>query len=188
MKINKLLKKARKNQHVVSFFRGSGWSDFSLGYVDELCDGFVRIKSLNKFGERVGYEIVELNDIEKIQINGLYESKTKQLNERFEKSNKYAENNLEFSKGENLLDVVLDKSTKEELVISLWLTNENDSITGIVQNEDDGIISLLAINEYGDVSGNIFIYYDDVAVVDINGKRELSINYLYMRKKSVMSK
>jgi len=183
MKINKVLKKARKNQYVVSFFRGAGWSDFSLGYVDELCDDFVRIKSLNKFGERTGYEIIKLDDIEKVQVNGIYENKTKQLNDRFKESNKYSENNLEFHKGENLLDVIIEKSNKDGLLISLWLTNESDSITGIVQDMGDGIISLLVLNEYGDISGNIFLYYDDVVIVDINGKRELCINYLYEKNK-----
>ena len=84
-----ILKGAKSEGKIVSIYvEPQNWDSFSLGFVDLIDDNYVRLKSLNKFGEFDGYEIRSLDEIIKIEMDGKYERKIDSLHKNFAKQTK----------------------------------------------------------------------------------------------------
>ncbi|POZ52864.1 hypothetical protein [Methylovulum psychrotolerans] len=178
MPFKQILEYAKIHNIIVSaYVNANDWGQYSVGYVDSITNGHVRLRTLSKYGENAGFEIRLLSDIVKIEYDGKYEKKIELLNKKQGKVFNEIDPN-KISSG-NLFEDALKQSLEDSVVIVIWGNDPDDSLVGIVEKLDSELISVRLVNEFGEDDGLSTIKIDEINSIDFNTQSEQVRSFLY---------
>jgi hypothetical protein len=173
------LKKARLAEEVVAIYTDISEPDkFSAGFVDQIDDTWIRLRSISSEGEDDGYEVRALKDIFKIAINGRYEQKIDFISNNREDVFKNVE--LDHSVEMGVAVATLKEAQEKELIANFWMRAEGafHSVTGYVDNLDQDIVRILEVDNYGQEDGVLLLDLNQVVGVSCNDLRCQMIKFL----------
>lgn len=174
--IEKLIECMNKNNLVSIFFEAESTS-FSLGYIDAMDIDHIRLKYLSNDGLQLGYELIRIEDIFRIEENSDYHKKIEFLYQNFK--GKYTSVNLinQGNKYNNIMIETLSEFQKQKLVVELNI--EDDNIIGIVKEIFDDYVTILVLNNYGQIVEETTILVKKINTIDCGNKELQIIQFLF---------
>lgn len=169
--IEKLIECMNKN-NLVSIFSEAGSTSFSLGYIDAMDTSYIRLKYLSNDGLLLGYELIRINDIFRIEENSDYHKKIEFLHQNFK--GKYTSVNIlnQNDQYNSVMIETLSEFQKQRLVVELNI--EDDNIIGVVKEILDDYITILVLDDYGQTVEETTILVKKINTID-GGNKELQI-------------
>ncbi len=172
------LKKAKIANQIISIHSDpSEQSKCSVGFVDQIKSGWVRLRAISPEGEEAGYEIRPLEEIFRIDINSDYENKIDFLRNNYKDIFEEVELSLPIEKG-NIIFTTLKEAQQKHLVVILWTEDEFDSVIGYVENLEQDSVRILSIDDFGREDGFIILDLTKVTSVDCNSRKCQIIKFL----------
>ena len=178
------LKLANEANIVVSIFTDIyNKEKCSTGFIKSIDKTDILLKHLNQNGESDGYILRRIEDIYRIDIDGLYENKLKKL--YYYKNEEHDKLLLE-NKNIRYELLLFAEQHRKFLEISIDYDNEQEIIVGYIKRidtENDNFF-INKVNSYGVDDGITVIHIDDIISLnyDSNDARDLSILYNCDRK------
>ena len=151
----------------------------SVGYVEQLSDCDVRLRAISPEGLPGGYEIRSLEDVYRVDIDGLYEKNIHFLSRHQGKifQDAHCESAAE---GESLLLSTLhDAAQHARKIVVLWTQDREDSIVGYVEDVHDETVKMLSIDEYGREDGMILVDVRALVSMDYNSTQCQVLEYVH---------
>jgi hypothetical protein len=175
--LNKLIQ-YMDNKKLISIYTNNSVDDFSLGFIDTMDKDFIRMRILSNDGIYLGYEIIKVDSISRIDEDSIYDKKVEFLSNNFK--GKYSEVTLKSNNDEDTVVIDLLKESKnKKLVLSLSLSEDilND-IIGIIYNISDNLISILSLDDYGKEIEKVNINVQDIFSISCGDKKLQIIQFL----------
>jgi len=155
------------------------WSSCAVGLVDGLSDLHVCLKSISKDGCVGGFEVRRLEDIFKLDCDGSYERKLRNLVDATQIS-------LPASIGESsdlLLDV-LERAKEQGLVVTIWGGDLDDSLVGFVRELSDEAVRVSVVDEFGCADGYSWLSLEEIVALDAGTAPELKLARAWTKQAS----
>ena len=173
-----ILKKLKENQTLVSLHFDEGDpTSVSVGYIIEVTMTHVLLESVSKDGMKIGYYLYEINQLFRIDYDGLYEQKISSLLTKF--NGNYQHTKLDKFESTNLIMELLMFAKNHNLISILWLEDNEDSICGFVDKVENGLITISQIDDFGNRDGTVIIEEKTIETISVNDKKCQILNFLY---------
>jgi len=160
-----------EQKKIISVYTYGNTDNFSLGFIDTMDKNFIRIRTLSNDGIYLGYEIIKIDTISRVDLNSIYEKKIQFLADNF-KGN-YSEITLPSDNIEDTVIIdILKESKKNKIVLSLsFKENSTNDIVGIVNKISSKTVSIISLDDYGQEIENTVICVDDILSIECGEKR-----------------
>ena len=160
-----VIKKYFNENAVVSIYNNfDDTSVFEVGYINTYNDSEILLSSINERGEYAGYILFHIDDIFRIEANGEYEEKIKNLYSlKNQKHEKFELVNAE------IVYSVLDFAKENNLLVSFEF--ENDCRVGFVDKHKDNLCTINTISDFGKPDG--------IAVIDIDAVESIFVDSVF---------
>jgi len=178
-----ILKAARAKNSVISIHEDiDDVLLVSTGFVKKVNKNLLILESISPEGIPSGDKIIKLQEIILIDIEGIYETKLKKLYEGYLKDIIYIKYTLLY-KTDNYILETLQISKSKKLVITIWINNQEETLSGIVEEIQKDKVILSIIDSYGYFFSKTIFYYKYITRLEINSKENQVKKYLYLSKK-----
>lgn len=177
MSFQKLLKKAQSDQSVVSVYSDpSDWDSFSVGRIVTVSDEVVVIAALSKLGQQAGFELRQMSEIYRLEVDGQYERKIAAL---AASGGAYARAaTVEFQSKDDPIDIVLRASLQDKVVLTIWGDDDDSSMTGVITGLDEDTVEIALLDTFGVRDGTAHLSKDEIVALDYNGISEQVLRFL----------
>lgn len=162
--INRQLRELLASGRLAEIYDNGNTDSFTVGRVIDFDEEYFLIQSFQKTGENDGLTLIEIDNLDMIVAGGCYTEKIKSLNEW-----RGGEEFPVIKNTGNLLFSVLEASLVNKEVIAAWVNGMKDfDLTGTVADIDkeQGIVTLLSLNKYGEYDGTYTFDTDDIYALD----------------------
>ena len=176
--ISKLIK-YMESKKLISVYTYLDTENFSLGYIDTMDKDFIRLRTLSNDGIYLGYEIVKIDSISRIDEDSLYDKKIQYLSKNFR--GKYSEITLKSDNDEDSVIIdLLKESQSKKIVLAVGFNDDNsDSFIGIVYRIDNECATILSLDEYGEELEKITVFIKDITSISCGDKNLQIIQFLW---------
>lgn len=173
-----LLKKSHEINAIVSlFFDRAAPGSPVIGKVVCCNEEHIVISAISPIGMWDGYQLRRTQDLFKIEGKGEYEEKIQTLFEK--RGGALQQHPLTFSEGDNLIDQVIGFARKDIAVIGLGLEGSEEVLSGFLQPEEDVLLRLSLLNQYGRDDGYACIPKEDIDFMELHSVECRSLGYLW---------
>ena len=176
--IDKLIK-CMESKKLISVYTHMNSENFSLGFIDTMDKDFIRLRTLSNDGIYLGYELVRIDSIFRIDEDSLYDKKINYLAKHFK--GRYSEITLKSDNDESSVIIdLLKESQNKKIVVSIDISNDNSGgIIGIIQRIDNDYVTILSLDEYGEEIEKSTLLIKDIASVSCGDKSLQIIQFLW---------
>lgn len=147
---------------------------FSLGFVLAVDDNFVLLNAVNKYGENIGFLLVNLESIFLFNNDLMYSGKVMKL---FKLKNQHKET-LEILNNDILLSV-LETVKMQKCLIEI---NNDDNYIGYIKEYNNELLTLNSIDNYGNHLGLAYIDINHINVAQCRDMYLKDLELLYGAK------
>lgn len=183
MSIRDAMRSALQSRQIVSIHTDKkDWSRCAVGFVDGISDLHVCLKSIGKDGCVGGFEVRRLEDIFRVDCDGLYERKLLNLIDT-------AQISLPASLGGSS-DLVLDVlgiAKQQELVVTIWGGDIDDSLVGFVHEVNDEAVRISVVDEFGCADGYSWLSLEEIGALDAGTAPEAKLAKSWVKQKNIPS-
>ena len=174
--MKKLIEKVFKNKSFVSFYDDVSDSEkHYTGMINAFDETVVLISHANARGEYDGYILKRIDDIFRIDFDGKYENKIKNLYNIKKQNHK-----LRIDNSDEIVNHILQYAIDNRLIVRFEI--DNNIIIGFIKSIFDNIIKVKQLDDYGDVLCNTIINIDEVDTISVDTDYEQDIKTLYYYK------
>ena len=173
----KALTNARERRCLVEIYAGHE-DRFSVGRVDALDATHFRLNALDRAGQPDGIVVRALADVSRI------ETETEYLTQRIARlKDLYGAPPLHMPQrlvgsNPNLLRDALALSLEDRTVVTIWTNSDDFQQTGIVAKLSDDAGTILDLDEYGLVDGEVPFRIADIRQLDFGGEHQRIVQHL----------
>lgn len=154
------------SDELISVYTNVDESDiFTLGYLIGIDENNVLMNMVDRYGEEIGFCIINANDIYNIEHDKMYSGKIEKLFKLKEQKRQYISNS-----DSNPMVNFLKHAFDNHLLIQV---NEDDYYIGYVKDFSDQILTTEKIDNYGDEIG--------ISSLDMNNVNSLKCQTKYLR-------
>lgn len=179
------LKQSMVEKVIVSIFSNRNQPDAcSVGYVEAITEDQVLLNHVTPTGLADGIVIRRLEDVFRVDINGLYEQKLHRL--YFLQHQSHQTLLLDPANTEtNLFNEILIQAQKLGLIVNVCIdeTETQDNIIGLTKEVSKFEVVISRISEYGLVDGESILLLDDIVKLNCDTDEEHILKLLYQDNK-----
>jgi hypothetical protein len=178
--IIKTMEKSKKEDKIITVYSDiDDYTNYECGFFYLKSENEFVLKSVTETGLYDGYLVIELDDVYRVDYDGQYERKLEKLyNLNRSRHSKRVKENI-FSE-QNLFIDVMEMAESNNLYISLIFDNDEEEIvSGIVEEFTDEYVKLKVINEYGEFDGYTTVDIDEILKLSCDGEDEQVIKKLH---------
>ena len=145
--LHKLIEYMEKKK-LISIYKNDNLQDFSLGVIDTMDSNFIRLRTLSNDGIYLGYEIIKIDSISRIDEDSDYDKKVYFLSQNFK--GKYSEIKLNSNNKKDSVLYIIETVKINKIVVSIGLSKDTEiDIIGIIDNILNDIVTIIALDDNG---------------------------------------
>ena len=151
------------------------YDKFSVGYILSVAEDSFLTKHLSTRGEFDGYSVRKVDDVYRVETNGLYLHKIEQLY-------KQKINQVEIpaiDTNGNLLLNAITYAINNNFITIICIDESANDIVGYIESFDNYNIKVLQISEYGQKNGETIFSVDEIIKICINDTDCVDLDILY---------
>lgn len=176
--IEKDLRAAVSKRRIVTIFADKGNSSGVVsGYADATTKEHVRIKAIDRFGNKDGYKVRRLSDIHRVDWDSDYERILEFLSSRVQPEQQAIPDLPPVGPDEDLNSSTLLQAKDRELVV--YVESHGIQLFGYVAGLTLEAVRLSAIDEAGRQNGHLVVRLDAIDVIDCNTLYERRLDILH---------
>ncbi|AGW14186.1 hypothetical protein [Megalodesulfovibrio gigas] len=181
MAIIDVLAKAKKDGTMVAtHINPADQSSCSVGFVYYVDENWYILKSYAPDGSDDGYEIRRTNDLFRVDMQGVYESKIEFLSKHHQEFRHRVEIPT-IKSNDNLIGEILQALVASNAIGVFWTTDDDDSIIGFVKEYDSEWVTVQIVDDYGRVDSLVAVKHSEIRAIDFNSKKCQIINFLHQK-------
>ncbi len=175
--LHKLIEYMEKKK-LISIYKNDNLQDFSLGVIDTMDSNFIRLRTLSNDGIYLGYEIIKIDSISRIDEDSDYDKKVYFLSQNFK--GKYSEIKLNSNnKKDSVLFDIIETVKINKIVVSIGLSKDTEiDIIGIIDNILNDIVTIIALDDNGKEIEKCSIHIDNIFHINCGDKKLQIIQFL----------
>ena len=149
------------------------------GFIGALDDNLVLINHISRDGYYDGYILIQLSDVHRVDVEGNYEIRLKQLY-----TIRNQKHDGRFIDQRNLCLPFFQFGKDKKLILSAEI--DDYALTGFLIDYDAEYIKLLLVDEFGVLNGESIVEINEVRSFVMDSSTEQSIKLLYDYKRGVL--
>jgi|GEM_PF-2002604 hypothetical protein len=175
-----ILKQAYENKFLTSLYTNrNDYCKFNVGYVLNVSDNWCLLKLISPHGEFDGYSVRTIDDVYRLEIDGLYINKIETLyKHKIYRGKEIPEIN---SSGDILLDAI-DYAFINKLIVIICIGEDASDIFGYIEYYDNNKIKILQMTDYGQKNGETIFGINEIRRMNINDMDCMDLEILYRNR------
>lgn len=181
-----LLKRSMNENIIVSVFSNTNQPETcSVGYVEAITKDQVIIKDVTNTGLTAGYVIRKLENVFRIDIDGMHEQKMHKLY-KMQKQSHVSILKYKIDIEANIFMEILKISHNLGLVVRICVDESDiqEDIIGLVKEVSGNEVVISRIDEYGLADGESAIMLDDVVLLNCDTDEDHILKLLYQDRQT----
>jgi len=168
-----------ENKKLISVYTYSDFDRFFLGFIDTMDKDFMRLRTLSNDGLYLGYEVIKIDSISRIDEDSLYDKKIQYLSKEFR--GRYSEILIKKANDNNSVIIdLLKESLNKKIVLSVSLRDDDsNAIIGVVNSIDNKCVTILSLSEYGEEVEKTILFIRDITSISCGDKNLQIIQFLW---------
>lgn len=164
----KIFQRALKEGKIISVYDEiTSLNHFSAGFVKKVTENEVILKKVNKEGKIDGTAVVKIENIVKIQYDGIYERKLEILNNLKDEEE---QTEADFDDSENSIAEMLKFAQKFDKIVNISIDEDSNEIIGYVNSIEDDFLEIKTITSESFSDGITILKISDIERVDVDTK------------------
>lgn len=167
------IKEIYQNNYFVSFYDDTSNAEkHYTGKINAFDEDVILISHANSRGEYDGYILKHIQDIFKVDVNGKYENKIKNLYEH-----KNQTHTLSLKDCENIVETLIQYAISNKKIVRF--ESENNMVIGYIKEFNDDIATITQLDDYANVLCETYLDINMFDTISIDTDYEQDLNLLY---------